>query len=70
MKHYPNEPLTDAQSAYISRLLPKIGKAAYQAIKADLGIEPDVTILQLSKADAARLIRAMILVKNKRGVTR
>jgi hypothetical protein len=65
-----SEPLTAAQSAYIARLLPKVGKTAYQAIKADLGIEPAVTILQLSKNDAARLIRAMILVKNKRGVTR
>jgi hypothetical protein len=64
------EPLTAAQSAYISRLLPKVGKPAYQRLKADLGIEPDVTILRLSKNDAARLIRAMILAKNKRGVTR
>jgi hypothetical protein len=47
-----------------------VGKPAYQRLKADLGIEPDVTILRLSKNDAARLIRAMILAKNKRGVTR
>jgi hypothetical protein len=48
--------------------MPKVGKTAYQAIKADLGIEPAVTILQLSKSDAARLIRAMIVAKNHKRV--
>ncbi len=63
MKH---EPITPKQTAYLSKLINHVGKAKYQAAKRRLGL--DTTIMQLSKSDASRLIRELVLVKNGRGV--
>ncbi len=59
-----NEPITSAQTAYLSKLINHVKKPAYQAAKRRLGL--DTTIMQLSKSDASRLIRELVLVKNGR----
>lgn len=59
-----NEPITPAQAGYIGRLIGRVGKPQYKAAKTRLDIPADVTIMQLSKNDAARLIRELIRVKN------
>lgn len=54
-------PITAAQAAYLSKLIDRHGKPAYLAAKQRAEIPADVTILRLSKAQASRLIRALIV---------
>lgn len=53
-------PITTAQSAYLGKLISKHGKARYLSAKSKVGIPIETTILRLSKAQAARLIRELI----------
>lgn len=54
-------PVTAAQVAYLTRLIAKHGKPAYQASKIKVDIPAETTLLRLSKTQAARLIRELIL---------
>lgn len=47
--------ITGRQAAYLSQLIAKRGKQRYQAAKRRLGLA-EITILELSKSQAARLI--------------
>jgi len=57
------EPITAKQNAYLARLIVKTGKEKYLDVKRELGLH-GLTILQLTKAQAARLIKAL---KNEAG---
>jgi len=56
--------ITAAQAAYLGRLIGRVGKQQYQTAKTRLNIPMETTIMRLSKNDAARLIRELIMVKN------
>lgn len=59
-------PITPAQSAYLGRLITRHGKERYQQAKQKVGIPADTTLLKLSKAQAARLIRELITSRKAR----
>lgn len=52
------KPITARQAAYLARLIAAAGKKQYQAAKRRLGF-PHVTVMNLSKSQASRLISAL-----------
>lgn len=51
-----DSPITDRQSAFLTRLIVEQGKAAYLAAKRLAGIPAETTLLRLTKGQASRLI--------------
>jgi hypothetical protein len=52
-------PITGPQAAYLGRLIAHVRKPKYQQVKQRLGLPENVTMLQLSRGEAARLIEAL-----------
>jgi hypothetical protein len=59
-------PITGPQAAYLAHLLGRVRKPKYKQVKQRLGLPENLTMLQLSRGEAAQLIEALRWEVNRR----